>query len=56
MFYFFYEIIIFCFNKEKDYIQSASVYLNCFHETVTFHNMETEATILLTSFSCFIAL
>ena len=31
------------------------MYLNFFHETVTSHNLETEATILLTSFSCFIA-
>ena len=32
------------------------VYFNFFHETVNSHNLETEATILLTSFSCFIAL
>ena len=45
MFYFFYKIIIFRFNKEKDYKQSAYVYLNFFHETVTSHNLETEPTI-----------
>ena len=56
MFYFFYEMIIFCFNKEKDDIRSEYEYLKFFHETVTSHNLETEATILLTSFSCFIAL
>ena len=49
MFYFFYKII-FCFNKEKDFIRSAFVYLNFFHETVTSHNLKTEATILPTSF------
>ena len=31
MFYFFYKIIIFCFNKEKDYIRNAYVYLNFSH-------------------------
>ena len=58
MFYFFYKILIFRFNNEEDYIiPSARVKgLNFFHETVTSHNLETEATILLTSFSCFIAL
>ena len=55
MFYFFYEIIIFRHNKEKDYIRSEYVYLDFFHETVTLHNLEAEATIMLTSFSCFIA-
>ena len=50
MFYFFYKIIIFRFNKEKDDIRSAYVYLNFFHETVTSHNLETEATILLVIF------
>ena len=56
MFYFFYKIIIFRLNKEKDFIRSPYMYLNFFHETVTFNNLETEATILLTSFSCFITL
>ena len=48
IFYLCYEITIYRFNKEKDYIRSAYVYLNFFHETVTSHNLETEATILLT--------
>ena len=56
MFYFFYKIIIFRLNKEKDDIRSAYVYLNFFHETVTSHNLETEPTILLTSFSYLIEL
>ena len=47
MFYFFYKIIIFRHNKGKDYIQSEYVYLNFFHETVTSHNLETEATIFV---------
>ena len=34
MFYFFYKIIIFCFNKEKGFIRSAYVYLNFFLQTV----------------------
>ena len=55
MFYFFYKIIISYFNKEKDFIRSTYVYLNFFHETVTSQNLEIELTILLTSFSCFIA-
>ena len=38
MFYFFYKIFIFRFNKEKDELRSAYVYLNFFHETVTSHN------------------
>ena len=55
-FYFFCKIIILRFNKEKDCIQSAyDVYLNFFHETITSHDLETEPTILLTTFSCFIA-
>ena len=55
IFYFFYKIIVFRFNKEKNNIRSACVYFNFFHETVTSHNLEIEATILLTSFLCFIA-
>ena len=47
MFYFFYEIIIFRLNKEKDYIRSAYVYLNFFHKTVTSCNLETEPNIFL---------
>ena len=38
MFYFFYKIIIFRINKEKDNIRSAYVF---FHETVNSHNLET---------------
>ena len=54
--YFFYKFVIFRFNKEKDYIRSAYVCLNFFHETIlTFHNLETEPTILRTSFPCSIA-
>ena len=53
---FFYKIIIFCLNKEKDDIRSAYVYFNFIHETVNSNNSETEPTILLTSFSCFIVL
>ena len=41
MFYFFYKIIIFCLNKEKDDTQSVYVYFNFFHETVNSHNLET---------------
>ena len=41
MFYFFYKIIIFRLNKEKDDIRSAYVYFNFFHETVNSHNLET---------------
>ena len=43
MFYFFYKIIIFSLNKEKDDIRKAYVYLSFFHGTVasvTFHNLE----------------
>ena len=46
MFYFFYKIIIVYFNKEKNFIRCAYVYLHFFPETVTSHNLETEATIL----------
>ena len=53
MFYFFYEIIISRLNKD---VRSAYVYFNFFDETVISHNIEMEPTILLTSFSCFIAL
>ena len=56
MFHIFYKIIIFRLNKKKDYIRRAYLYLNFFHETVTSHNLKTELSILLTSFSCFIAL
>ena len=35
----FYKIIIFCFNKKKDFIRSAYVYLNFFHETVNFSQL-----------------
>ena len=38
MFYFFYKIIIFRINKEKDNIRSA---YDFFHETVNSHNLET---------------
>ena len=34
MFYFFYKIIIFRLNKEKDDIRSAYVYFSFFYETV----------------------
>ena len=47
MFYFFYKIIIFIVNKEKDDIQS--VYC-------TFSQLGDSQTTLLTPFSCFIAL
>ena len=40
-FYFFYKIIIFHFNKEKDDIQSAYVYFSFFHEAVNSVNLET---------------
>ena len=56
MFYFFYKILIFRLNKEKDDMRSAYVYSNFFHETVTSHNLEIAPTTLLTPFSCFIAL
>ena len=41
MFYFFYKIIIFRLNKEKDDIPSVYVYFNFFHKTVNSHNFET---------------
>ena len=47
MFYFFYKIIIFRLNKEKDDIRSAHVYSNFVHETVNSHNLEAEPTMLL---------
>ena len=40
--------------KRKTVIQCVSVYFKFFHETVNSHNLETESTILLTSFSCYI--
>ena len=56
IFYFFYNIIIFRLNKEKNVIRSSYVYFNFFHENVNSHNLEIEPTILLTSFPCFITL
>ena len=56
MFYFFYKIIIFRLNREKDGKRSAYVNLNFFYGTVMSHNLETEPTTLLTSFSCLTAL
>ena len=53
MFYFFYKIIIFRLNKEKDDIRSAYVYFNFFHKTVC---SRKQPTVMLTSFSCFITL
>ena len=43
MFYFVYEIISFCLDKEKDDrdVRSAYVYFQFFHETVDSHNLET---------------
>ena len=41
MFYFFYKIIIFSLDKEKDDIWSVCVYLSFFHETVNSYNLET---------------
>ena len=43
MFYFVYEIISFCLDKEKDDrdVRSAYVYFKFFHETVNSHNLET---------------
>ena len=35
MFYFFYKIMIFRLDKDKDDIWSAYVYFNFFHETLT---------------------
>ena len=48
--------IILPLDKEKDDIRSAYAYFKFFHESVNSHNLETEPIILLTSFSCFIAL
>ena len=45
--FFFYIIIIFCLNKEKDDIRSAYVYLNFFHETVNSFWPENEKEIVL---------
>ena len=39
MFYLFYKFISYV-NKEKDFIRSAYVYLNFFHETLNSHNLE----------------
>ena len=39
--YFFYKIIIFHLNKEKDDIWSAYVNFNFFHKTINSHNLET---------------
>ena len=54
MFYFFYRIIIFRLNKEKDDIRSAHVFFNFFHETVNSHNLGQPIILLI--FLCFIAL
>ena len=47
MFYFFYKIIVFTVNKEKDDIRSGYC---------KFSQLEDSQTTLLTPFSCFIAL
>ena len=39
--YFFYKIIIFHHNKEKDDVRRTYVSFNSFHETVNSHNLET---------------
>ena len=39
MIYFFYEIIIFRLNKQKDDIRSSNVYFYFFDETVNSHNL-----------------
>ena len=41
IFYFFYEIIIFRLNKEKDYIRSTCTQFNFFHEAVNSYNLKT---------------
>ena len=49
--------LVFVLTKRKTiYEAPIHVYFNYFHETVNSHNLETEPTILLTSFSCFISL
>ena len=50
MLYFFYKIIIFRLNKEKDDIRSVYLYFNFFHETVNSHNLETGNYIAHTIF------
>ena len=52
----FLKLLFSVLTKRKTTYEARMVYFNFFHETVNSHNLETEATILLTSFSCFIAL
>ena len=49
MFYYFYTIIIFLLNREKDDKRSAYVYFNFFHVTVNSHNLETNVILLFYS-------
>ena len=52
----FIKLLFSVLTKRKMLYEGRIVYLNFCHENVTSHNLETEATILLASFSCFIAL
>ena len=52
----FYFLIIKLFSIYEREIRSAYVHFNFIPETVNSHNLETEATLSLTSFSWFIAL
>ena len=58
MFFFFYKIIdLFSFlTKRKTIYEALMLHFNFFRETVNSHNLETAVTLLLTPFSCFIAL